>query len=62
MTDPVIATVASAALATLALKVPVLCTGAVFWMHSKKQKPDETSQLRQMLWGIQFHTSRMSIL
>ncbi|CAE7361326.1 CBWD5 [Symbiodinium microadriaticum] len=38
--------------------VPVLCTGAVFWMHSKKQKPDETSQLRQMLWGIQFEPFR----
>ena len=36
----------------------LLCTGAVYWVHSTKKKPDEASQLRQMLWGIQFQPFR----
>lgn len=38
--------------------VSLLCTGAVYWVHSTKKKPDEASQLRQMLWGIQFQPFR----
>ena len=39
---------------SLRRQVSVLCTGAVFWVHSRKKQPDEASRLRKALWGIRF--------